>query len=132
MWPIIGTKGNNMFTTIKTPEDFIKQATEYFSVFPKNPEEVKEVLEKSKAVFEAEAKNATDLLTTYQKMASGDASFNQIAAVNKQAQALAVSARFAAFMAIPGAVFALPAVTKFAKENNIDFVPASVMKEFDI
>lgn len=132
MWLIIGTKGNNMFTTIKTPEDFIKQATEYFSVFPKTQDEVKEVLEKSKAVFEAEAKNATDLLATYQKMATGDASMNQIAAANKKAQALAVSARFAAFIAIPGAIFALPAVTKFAKEHSIDFVPASVSKEFSI
>ena len=131
MWPTIGTKGNNMFTT-KTQEDFIKQATEYFSVFPKTQDEVKEVLEKSKAVFEAEAKNATDLMATYQKMATGDASFSQIALANKQAQALAVSARFAAFMAIPGAVFALPAVTKFAKEHSIDFVPASVSREFNI
>lgn len=131
MWPITGTKGNNMFTT-KIQEDFIKQATEYFSVFPKTQNEVKDVLEKSKAVFEAEAKNATDLLVTCQKMATGDASLNQIALANKQAQALAVSARFAAFMAIPGAVFALPAVTKFAKEHSIDFVPASVIKEFNI
>jgi hypothetical protein len=121
-----------MTKTMKTPTDMLKQTTEYFSSFPKTPEEFASVMKKSQAVMAVEMKNTKDLMDTYKKMSTGDATVNEIAAANKNALALATSARFATFMAIPGAVFALPALAKLAKEHGMDFVPESVSKEFNI
>jgi hypothetical protein len=44
-------------------------------------------------------------------------------------KALLNTARFAAVMAIPGAMFAIPQLTQVF---GSDFVPASVKQEFDI
>jgi hypothetical protein len=57
---------------------------------------------------------------------------NEISLANKKAKELFVTARFAATMMIPGAVFALPVLTKLADEYDFDFIPASVKKEFEI
>lgn len=102
------------------------------SSFPKTFDEVIEVNEKIKRVIEVEQKNAKEVVSIYNKAAKGDASMNEIMAANKKAQDLATAARFAAVMAMPGAIFALPFMVEAAKEYSIDFVPASVAKEFDI
>ena len=122
-----------MFTTLaKTPQDFIKNTTNYFSKFPKTETEVKQVLEKTQAVFQTELKNSQDMWKTYQKAFSGDASPNDITKANKKAQELAKATSFAMMLAFPGAVFALPAMIEIAKEYDIDMIPASVAKEFNI
>lgn len=57
---------------------------------------------------------------------------NEIMQANKKAQEVAVAARFAAVMAMPGAIFALPFIVEASKEYDFEFVPASVSKEFGI
>ena len=121
-----------MFKTIKTPEEYVKMSTEYFSAFPKTIEEVKTVLEKTKNVYETEAENAKSVITTYTKASRGDASINEIATANKKAQSLMVAARFATIMSMPGAIFALPLLTKMSDEYSFDLIPASVKAEFDL
>jgi hypothetical protein len=122
-------KGDNMFTT---PQDYFKAVQDTFAAFPKTPEDVSAVLEKTRNVVTIEAENAKSVIATYNKAASGDASMNEITEANKKAKELLVAARFATVMALPGAVFVLPILTKMADEYNVDFVPASVKKEFGI
>ena len=114
------------------PVELINATTDYFKSFPKNEAEIKEALKKVKTVFETEFTNSKDLWASYQKMATGDASINEINAANKKVQELLKSAHFAFLLALPGSVFLLPAIIKFAKEYGIDLVPNSVSKEFDL
>lgn len=118
-----------MFTT---PQDYFKAFQDTFAAFPKTPEDVKAVVEKTQRVVEAEAENVKSVISTYNKAASGDASINEISAANKKAKELLVTARFATVMAVPGAVFALPILSKIAEEYDFDFIPASVKKEFEV
>lgn len=118
-----------MFTTT---QDYFKAVQSTLLSIPKTPDEVKAVLEKTKKVVETETENIKDVISVYNKAARGDASINEISKANKKAQDLFVSARFATVMAMPGAIFALPILNKVAEEYNIDFIPASVKKEFDI
>jgi len=128
----IGTKEITMFNSLYTPQDTFNAFNDYFSAFPKNEKEIKETLEKVKKVLQAEVKNSTAMWNTYQKASTGDASINEIVAANKKAQELLVSTRFAMFLAIPGSVFLLPALVKFAEEYGIEIIPASVKAEFNI
>ena len=100
-----------MFTT-STPQEFFNLTQDYLKLFPKNEHDVREVASKVKGVYISETKKALEMLKTYNKATSGDASPNEIASANKLAQELMVTARFAAFMAIPGSIFALPVVSK--------------------
>lgn len=118
-----------MFTT---PQDFFNTTTKFMSRFPKTLDEVKEVGEKIKRVIEVEQENAKEVVSVYNKAAKGDASMNEIMKANKKAQEVATAARFAAVMAMPGAIFALPFMIEASKEYSFDFVPASVAKEFNI
>lgn len=121
-----------MFTQFKTPFELFESFSNYAKSFPKNPDEIKEILAKAKNVLEAEAQNSKDLWTTYQKMSTGDASINEINAANKKTQELLKTTRFAFLLALPGTVFLLPAIVKFAKEYDIDLIPSSVSSEFNI
>jgi hypothetical protein len=122
-----------MFNALpKTPQDFFNLSQAYIAAVPKNEQEVKQFADKVKNVITAETAKASNVLKTYQKAATGDASANDIAVANKQAEALMVSARFVAFLAIPGAVFALPLLGKLAEEFDVELVPESVHKEFGI
>mgnify|MGYP001175512089 CR=1 FL=1 len=122
-----------MFNALpKTPQDFFNLSQTYFKAIPKNEQEVREFTDKVKNVITAETAQASNVIKTYQKAATGDASVNDITVANKQAKALMVSARFAAFLAIPGAVFALPLLGKLAEELDVELVPESVHKEFGI
>jgi len=114
------------------PAELVSATTDYFKSFPKNETEIKETLNKVKKVFEAEAANSKDLWTTYQKMAKGDASVNEINTANKKAQELLKSTQFAFLLALPGSVLLLPAIIKFANEYDIDLVPTSVSREFGL
>lgn len=114
------------------PAEFVTATTNYLKTFPKNEKEIKETLQKVKNVFEAEAANSKSLWATYQKMTTGDASINEITAANKKAQELLKSTQFALLLAVPGSVFLLPAIIKFASEYDIDLVPSSVSKEFGL
>ena len=118
-----------MFTTT---QDYFKAVQDSFSALPKTQEEMMAVLEKTKNVVDAETANVKEVISIYNKAASGDASMNEITQANKKAQELFVAARFAAVMALPGAIFALPILSKMADEFSVDFVPASVKKEFSI
>lgn len=119
-----------MFTT---PQEFYKIATDSFSKLPKSQEEVKVVMEKVKNVYTTEAKKASEMVKTFQKATTGDASVNEIAAANKHAQSLMVTARFAALMSIPGAIFMIPALRKIELElTDFDLIPDSVRQEFDL
>lgn len=122
-----------MFATFpKTPEEYFKATTSYLSQLPKNEKDVKKALEKVKAVFATETENSKAMWATFAKSARGDATLNEITAANKQAQELMVSARFAMLLATPGAVLMLPSIVEFAKQHNVDLVPASVAREFNI
>ena len=93
---------------------------------------MKEVGEKVKKVIETEQENAKEVVSIYNRAARGDASLNEITKANKKAQEVATAARFAAVMAMPGALFALPFMIEASKEYGFDFVPESVSKVFDI
>ena len=121
-----------MFTKMTNPAEFMKATTEYFSTFPKNETELKAVLEKVKAVFHEEAKNSQDMWKTYQKAITGDATANELSLANKKAQDLLISTRFAFMLALPGVIFMLPALVEMAKKHNVDLVPQSVKKEFNL
>jgi hypothetical protein len=121
-----------MFTTFKTPQDAFSAFTDTISSLPKTETEIKETLEKVKKVFETEAKNGADVFKTYQKIATGDATMKDITAANKKMQEMLVSTRFAFILAVPGSIFVLPQMIKFAKEYGVDLVPASVAAEFSI
>ncbi len=122
-----------MFTTFpKDPTELFKITSDYFSAFPKDEADIKEFLEKTKSVFQTEAKNTKEMWEIYQKSATGDATANEVSKANKIAQDLITSTRFAFLMMVPGTVMMLPMLVKFAKDYGIDLVPASVTSEFDI
>ncbi len=121
-----------MFTTMKTPQDFVKSMTEFYASVPKTPEDAKVVFGKVQTVFKDEYKNSQDMWKIYQKASTGDASPNEIADANKKASELLKATAFAGFVAFPGAIFVLPALVSAAKEFNVDLVPASVSKQFKI
>jgi len=116
----------------RTPQDLYNTATKYAKAFPTSLEDAKALGEKVKKVIEVEQENAKTVVATYNKAQRGDASINEIVSANKKAQELLVSARFAAFMAMPGSVFMLPFAIEASKEFDFDFVPASVEKEFSL
>lgn len=118
-----------MFTN---PQDYFKAIQGSFTILPTSVDEAKEVAEKTKKVFETESDNVKAIIATYNKMSTGDASMNEITAAQKKAKEVLVAARFAAAMAVPGAVFVLPALTKIADEYGVNFVPESVKQEFGI
>lgn len=118
-----------MFTT---QQDYFNAVQSTFALFPKTPEEVKVTLEKAKKVVDAETANIKEVISTYNKAATGAATFNEITQANKKATELFVTTRFVAVMALPGAILALPFLSKIAEEYDFDFVPVSVQKEFKI
>lgn len=115
-----------------TPQDFFNTTTKYVSSFPKTVDEVKEVGEKIKRVVNTEQENFKEVVSIYNRALKGDVSMNEIMKANKKAQEVAVAARFATIMAIPGAIFALPFMIEASKEYDFDFVPTSIEKEFNI
>ena len=122
-------KENIMFTT---PTDYFKTIQTAFSSIPKSPAEAQTFLKKVQSVVELEANNAKMLVSTMNKVSSGDASLNEISSANKKAQNLFTAMRFATVMAVPGAIFMVPALSKIADQFDFDFVPESVKKEFSI
>jgi len=118
-----------MFTS---SQDYFKAVQDTFSKFPKTPQDVKALIEKTQAVVTTESENVKQVIATYNRATTGDASINEITEANKKTKDLLVTARFAAVMALPGAIFALPLLAKAAEEYDVDFVPASVKKEFNI
>ena len=118
-----------MFTT---PEDYYKTTVKYFSSFPKTFNEAKELGEKVKKVIETEKENTKEVISTYNRALRGCASYTEVAEVNKKAMEVATAARFAATLAIPGAIFALPLVIEASKEYDFKFLPESVIKEFNL
>ncbi len=121
-----------MFTTFKTPQDYFNAMSTAFSSLPKTQKDVNAAFEKLQAVFAAEAGNSTAMWKTFQKAATGNATANEIAAANKQAAELLKATQFATLIAIPGVLFALPAIVEAAKAYGIDLVPASVATQFNI
>ena len=118
-----------MFTT---PQDLFKQTTEYFAKFPKTQEEISDAMKKAQKVVKAEMENGHTAMNTFIKASRGNATMNELAMASKQAQQFAIAARFAAFMAMPGSIFVLPAAIKAAEQLDIEFVPVSVAKEFKL
>jgi hypothetical protein len=118
-----------MFTT---PQDYFKAVQESFTPIPKSVDEAKSVMDKAKKVVETETGNVKKIIATYNRLSTGDASMNELTSAQKTAKELFVATRFAATMAIPGAVFVLPALVKIADEYDFKFVPESVKKEFNI
>ena len=115
-----------------TPQDYLKLMNDYFDTFPKSPDEVKTVFEKTKKVVDEESDKVKKIISVCNKSATGNASVNELSEANKTAKDLLVTARFAAVMAIPGAVFALPVLSKIADDYDFKLVPESVKKEFAI
>jgi hypothetical protein len=118
------------------PEKIAKEAVDNFNkavkAMPKTPEDVQATYNKLGKVFQTETTETIVMWNTYQKALRGDATANEIVAANKKAQELAISAGFACFLAVPGSFFMLPALVEFAKQNNVELVPASVKKEFNL
>jgi hypothetical protein len=123
---------NGELTMFKTPNDFIKTAADALASLPKTPEQFQEVLAKVKNVVDTEILNGKAVLETYTKASKGDASINEITQANKKTQELMIAARFACIMAMPGSIFTVPFLTKLENDLNIDMVPKSVKKEFNI
>lgn len=121
-----------MFTK-STYQDMFDQSQKFYNSIPKTEKEIKDFLEKVKNVYTKEAKKTSEVVSTYQKAATGDASPNELSLANKKAQSLMVTARFAALMSIPGAIFMIPALSKLELElDAMDFIPDSVRQEFDL
>ena len=120
------------YMTYKTPQDFYKLTTDFYQSLPKTQAELKTAFEKVGKVLQTEYDNTQDVLKTYQKASTGDATANEIAAANKKTMELAKAATFASMLAIPGAIVVLPLIVDKAKEYNVDLVPASVSSEFNI
>lgn len=118
--------------TTKTTQDFFKPATDMFASMPKTHADVKAAFDKIQQVFTTELTNSQTMWKTYQRAATGDATQNEITAANKAAAELIKTSTFASVLAIPGAVFVLPAIIEKAKEYKIDLVPASVAEHFNI
>lgn len=121
-----------MFTTLKTPQDYFNLTTKFFASIPKTPAELKTSLEKVHAVIETEKQNSIDACKIYQRATTGDASANEIAEANKKAAEVMKAAAFASMLAVPGALFVLPLLVEAANEYDVDLVPKSVAKEFNI
>lgn len=121
-----------MFKTMQTPQEFFKSVTDFYEKVPKTPDEAKVVFEKVQSVFKTEADNSQEMWKTYAKAAKGDATVNEITSANKKAAELLKATTFAGLVCVPGALFMLPAIVAKAKEYNVDLVPASVSKQFDI
>lgn len=119
-------------TTFKTPQDFFNMTTEFFKSVPKTPAEAKVTMEKVQTVIKTEYDNSQEVMKTYAKAAKGDATPKEITAANKKAVELIKATTFASMLAVPGAIFVLPAIVEKAKEYSIDLVPASVAAQFDI
>lgn len=116
-----------------TPQEFYKMVSDSVAALPRSQEDVKVVLNKVKNVYTAEATKANEMLKTFQKATTGNASVNEIAVANKQAQSLMVTARFAALMSIPGAILMIPALSKIELElDAVDIIPDSVRREFNL
>lgn len=122
-----------MFTTLpKTPQDFFKVTSDMFAILPKTPTDLKNTFEKVHAVFQAEAFNSHKMWQTYERSLTGDASINDIAAANKQAEQLMKSTGFAFLVAMPGTIFVLPAIIAAANSQGFDIVPETVKREFNL
>lgn len=121
-----------MFKTMQTPQEFFKSVTDFYETVPKTAGEAKVVFEKVQSVFKAEADNSLEMWKTYTKAAKGDATANEMTDANKKATELLKATTFAGLVAIPGAMFILPAIIEKAKEYKIDLVPNSVKAKFDI
>ena len=119
-------------TAFKDPIDFYNMATDFYKSVPKTLTETKAVLEKVQKVVKTEYANSQEVMKTYAKASTGDATVNEISKANKKAAELVKSATFASLLALPGALFVLPMVIEAAKEYSIDLVPASVAEQFDI
>ena len=119
-----------MFTT---PQDYYKMVTDSFASIPKTQGDAIKLLEKVKTVYLEETRKATEMVKTFRKAAIGDATVNEITEANKKAQDLLITARFAALMTIPGAIFMIPTLSKLELElNSVDFIPDSVKREFNL
>jgi hypothetical protein len=116
----------------KLPQAWTKLATDFFAMVPKSESDVKSALTKLQAVFKEEAANSQAMWKTYQAAAKGEASPKDVLAANKQAQELMKSTGFAFLLIVPGTVFFLPLLIKTAQEYDVDLVPESVKKQFDI
>lgn len=122
-------QGDNMFIT---PQDYFKAVQDSFSALPKNPEQFKETLEKTKKVVDIETKNVKEVISICNKSLHGEASINELMKVNKLVQSAFVAGRFAVAMSFPGSIFVLPLLSKIADEYDFDFIPESVKQEFNI
>lgn len=122
-----------MFATLpKTPEEFVQVTQEYFNQFPKTPESAKEFFAKVQEVFKAEASNVSQMVEIYRKSATGDATINEINRANKIAQDLYKTSGLALICSTPFGIFSLPAIVKVAQQYDIEILPASVVKAFDL
>lgn len=122
-----------MFNFIPTdPEQFIAIAKNMFTPLPAPGVDMKDFLERLRAVFNSDAKESKEMWETFQKASNGDASVNEIATANSQLDELLKSVRFGVFLALPGTVFILPLLLALAREYGIDLVPASVTKQFGV
>lgn len=118
-----------MFTN---PQDYLKSYADILLTIPKTPDEVKEVLNKTKNVVDIETNNVKKVISVYNRSTTGKASVNEMYEANGLAKDLLVTARFAAIMTIPGTLLALPILSKIADEYDFEFIPKSVKKEFAI
>ena len=115
---------------LKNAQEFVKTAAE--SV-PRTPQQAVEVLKKVQAAYQKEITNAGEVVTSYQRAATGDATPNEIASANKKAKKAMVAARFAALMSLPGAIFMIPALNQIDLSIiDDDLVPDSVKEQFGL
>lgn len=115
-----------------TSQQLFNSTLQFWNNIPKNETEIKKSLQKLKSVFETEFEKSKGMWEIYAKAAKGEATMNELHDANRMCQELMITARFAAILAIPGAIFVLPQLVKTAQQFGVDLVPQSVAKQFKI
>lgn len=101
-----------------------------YTALPKSEKEVKVILEKTGKAVEADIASAQEMFGICQKAMTGAASVEEVAKAQEIAKQLAVSARFAMLVSVPGMVFVLPTILETAKKYNVEILPASLAAQF--
>lgn len=115
-----------------TSQQLFNSTLQFWNNIPKNETEIKKSLQKLKSVFEEEIEKSKEMWAIYSKAAKGEATMNELHSANRICQELMSTARFAAVLAMPGAIFVLPHLVKAAEQFGVDLVPPSVAKQFKI
>lgn len=90
----------------------------------------KESFIKIKKIFSIESTNSKEVLTTYGKHLSGDATKSEMEVANQKFRELLKAIGLGSLCIIPGTVITLPVILIAARKIGIDLLPKSFYDEF--